>query len=189
MARRLLVQHGDGGKRGHGVAHGEDLRLVVGVMGEGGGDEGARADEVHGVLQIHVVVVARHRVHHAADLQYGHIGDAELGPGGKLQRDHISGAHALRDEPRGDSPGLVVNLPVGEAATRVVADVLAVGMRNGCALPDVGDGVWCPIPLGVPAPFQLIVDFQVVDHVSPFCSLIGRYQSPGGLTLWLPSYK
>ncbi len=80
-------------------------------------------------------------------------------------------------------PDFVVNLPVGEAATRVVADVLAVGVRNGCALPDVGDGVCVQYPSAYQRSFSVIVDLQVVDHVSPFCSLIGRYQSPGGPNL------
>ena len=177
-------------KRRHGVAHGEDLRLVVGVVGEGGGEVGSGADEVHGVFQIHVVVVARHRVHHAADFQHGHIGDGKLGPGGELQGDNVAGFHALGDKPCGHTPGFVVNLPVGEAASRVVADVLAVGVRDGCALPDVGDGVVRPIPLGVPTLLQRLVDLQVVDHVSPFCFSDRPLSVPRRpRTLWLPSYK
>ena len=183
MARCLLVQHGDGGQARYGVANREDLRLVVGVVGEGGGEVGSGADEVHGVFQIHVVVVARHRVHHAADFQHGHIGDGKLGPGGELQGDNVAGFHALGDKPCGHTPGFVVNLPVGEAASRVVADVFAVGVSGTRSLPDVGDGVVRPIPLGVPTFSQRLVDLQVVDHVSPFCSLIGRYQSPGGPNL------
>ena len=167
----------------YGVANREDLRLVVGVVGEGGGEVGSGADEVHGVFQIHVVVVARHRMHHATDFQHGHIDDGKLGPGGELQGDDVAGFYALGDKPCGHTPGFVVYFSIGEAASRVVADVLAIGVRDGCALPDVGDGVVRPIPLGVPTFSQRLVDLQVVDHVSPFCSLIGRYQSPGGPNL------
>ena len=169
MARRLLVQHGDGGQARYGVANREDLRLVVGVVGEGGGEVGSGADEVHGVFQIHVVVVARHRVHHAAYFHHGHIGDGKLGPGGELQGDDVAGFYALGDKPCGHAPGFVVNLPVGEAAPRVVADVFAVGVSGTRSLPDVGDGVVRPIPLVVPTLLKRLVDLQVVDHVSPFC--------------------
>ena len=120
---------------------------------------------------------------HNTDFQHGHIDDGKLGPGGELQGDDVAGFYALGDKPCGHSPGFVVYFSIGEAASRVVADVLAIGVRDGCALPDVGDGVVRPIPLGVPTFSQRLVDLQVVDHVCPFCSLIGRYQSPGGPNL------
>lgn len=81
------------------------------------------------------------------------------------------------------TPGFVVYFSIGEAASRVVADVLAIGVRDGCALPMSAMVSCVQYPLASPTFSQRLVDLQVVDHVSPFCSLIGRYQSPGGPNL------
>ena len=109
-----------------------------------------------------------------------HIGDGKLGPGGELQGDNVAGFHALGDKPCGHTPGFVVNLPVGEAASRVVADVFAVGVSGTRSLPDVGDGVVRPIPLVVPTLLKRLVDLQSSIMSAPSAFLTGRYRSPGG---------
>ena len=146
VRRSALVDQRDGLEGGDLREDGDSLLLVaVAVMEGGGADEGRRADLVHDIDEVRVAVVARQRVHHRADLEAGHVDDAELCPGGQLEGDDVSGLHALCNQPAGKATGLVVDLSIGVAGTLVIHNVLALRMCACLCVPGVPERLRGPV--------------------------------------------